>query len=158
MSASPLDPPTPAAPPAEAPPAEKGRRGDRRRSDTPRFSRYSLSGGRRRHVRREEEREGTYVDLYGPGLLFLICWVGLMNAADSFFTIYHLQVGGIELNPLAAALLESGRIGFVLGKAGMITLALLVLCVHKNFYLARWGLAAAASTYTALVGYHLWLL
>lgn len=131
---------------------------DRRTSDTPRFSKYSLRGGRRKEVRRDEEREGSFVDLYSPAILGLIFWVGLMNAADSFFTIFHLQVGGIELNPVAALLLETGRIGFVFGKAIMVTLALLVLCMHKNFYLARWGLAASVATYTALVGYHLWLL
>lgn len=131
---------------------------NRRQRDTPRLSRFSLSGGRRRSVRRDEEREGSFVDLYSPLVLFLIGWVALMNSADSFFTIYHLQVGGIELNPVAAALLETGRLGFVLGKAVMITLALLVLCLHKNFYLARIGLSAAVATYTALVGYHLWLL
>ena len=59
---------------------------------------------------------------------------------------------------IAAMLLETGRVGFVLGKATMITLALLVLCMHKNFYLARWGLGASVATYTGLVGYHLWLL
>jgi hypothetical protein len=88
----------------------------------------------------------------------LLCWVALMNSADSFFTIYHLQFGGIELNPIAAMLLETGRIGFVLGKCLLISLALLVLCLHKNFFLARIGMGTAVATYTMLVGYHLWLL
>jgi len=131
---------------------------DRRQGGTPRLSRYSFFGGRRKRVRREAEREGSFVDLYSPAVLALIAWVALMNSCDSFFTIYHLQVGGIELNPVAAALLETGRLGFVLSKATMITLALLVLALHKNFFLARIGLSAAFTTYTALVGYHLWLL
>ncbi|MFT7670904.1 MAG: hypothetical protein ACI8X5_003617 [Planctomycetota bacterium] len=131
---------------------------DRREEGTPRFSRFTLKGGRRRSIRRDEEREGSFVDVYKPSILILLLWVGLMNAADSAFTIYHLQVGGIELNPIAAMLLETGRLGFVFGKAGMITLALLVLCLHKNFYLARWGLFASVATYTTLVCYHIWLL
>jgi hypothetical protein len=45
----------------------------------------------------------------------------------------------------------------VLSKSLLIGLALLVLCVHKNFFLARAGLWTAAGTYTALVGYHLTL-
>ncbi|MCB9915496.1 MAG: hypothetical protein H6828_10160 [Planctomycetes bacterium] len=131
---------------------------DRRRRPTPRFSRYTFFGGRRRRVRREEGREGAFVDLYGTGTLLALCWVALMNAADSFFTIYHLQVGGIELNPVAAALLNTGRTGFVLGKAALISVALLVLCLHRNFLLARLGLVTSVLTYTALVVYHLWLL
>jgi hypothetical protein len=153
--------PTPPKSADSRPQAYRGRilRGpNRRQCETPRLSRYSFGGGRRGGVRRTEEREGTFVDLYSPAVLLVIGWVALMNSADSFFTIYHLQVGGIELNPVAGALLETGRLGFVLGKAVMITLALLVLCLHKNFYLARIGLSASVATYTALVGYHIWLL
>jgi hypothetical protein len=130
---------------------------DRRARPTPRLSRYSFLGGRR-HVVVGEEREGSYVDIYGTGLFATIAWVSLMNVADSFFTLYHLQAGGIELNPIAQGLLNLGRVEFVLWKSVMISLALLVLCVHKNFGLARWGLVAATATYTALFGWHLYLL
>lgn len=128
---------------------------DRRRRPTPRLSRYSFMGGRRRGVRRTEEGEGSFVDLYGLRLWCLVLWVALMNVGDSYFTLVHLQAGGIELNPVAKALLETGRGGFVVTKSSLIGLALLVLAVHKNFYLARVGLWTAAGTYTALVGYHL---
>ena len=67
----------------------------------------------------------------------------------------HLQAGGIELNPVAGALLEAGRGGFVFWKSFLISLALLVLAVHKNFYLARIGLWTAAGTYALLFIYHL---
>lgn len=130
---------------------------DRRKRATPRFSRYSLWGGRRKSVRREEEREGSFVDLYGQRLLLLLLWVALMNVADSFFTLLHLQRGGIELNPVADMLLITGRRSFVLWKAALIGVALIVLCLHKNFVLARLGMWASALTYTCLVGYHLLL-
>ncbi len=134
------------------------RGGDRRSNRTPRLSRYSFGRGRRRTVRRDEEREGSFVDIYHPSILLVIGWVALMNGLDSFFTIHHLQAGGIELNPVAAQLLISGRLGFVMGKAVLITLALLVLAIHKNFFLARIGLVTAVLTYTLLVCYHIWLL
>jgi hypothetical protein len=152
---------TPAMPSQPQPSDTAGsvpRGADRRRSATPRLSRYTFGGGRRRTVRRAGEREGSFVDLYSPLVLLPVLWVAGMNAADSFFTIHHLQAGGIELNPVAALLLESGRFGFVFGKATMISLALLVLCVHQNFFLARIGLGTAVATYTTLVAYHLWLL
>ncbi len=128
---------------------------DRRRRPTPRLSRWSLWGGRRGAVRREEEREGSFVDIYDGGLLLLVLWIVLMNAADSFFTLVHLQAGGIELNPVADALLGTGRLGFVVWKSTLIGLAVLVLCLHKNFFLARIGLWASAATYSVLVAYHL---
>lgn len=132
------------------------RRGpDRRKNPTPRFSRYSLFHGRRKSVRRDAEREGTYVDLYGMPAIVAVIWVALMNMGDSFFTLIHLQSGGIELNPVAAYLLTTGRVGFVMAKGVMICAALLVLLLHKNFWLARVGLWVAAGSYTLLNAYHL---
>ena len=132
-------------------------RADRRRNPTPRLSRYSLFGGRRQGAQRVEEREGAYVDLYSPWVLFWVTWVALMNIGDSFFTLVHLQAGGVEVNPVAAAMLRTGRLGFVFIKAALIGAALLVLTLHKNFQLARWGLWVSTAAYTALVIYHLTL-
>lgn len=131
---------------------------DRRKRPTQRFSRYTLFGGRRRGPRREAEVEGSFVDQYSTRLFFVMVWIGLMNIGDSFFTLFHLQAGGIELNPFAAMLLESGRTGFVVLKSLLISLPLIVLCLHKNFHLARLGLWVAATCYSLLFVYHLWLL
>lgn len=132
------------------------RRGpDRRESPTPRLSRYSFFGGRRKTPRRDEEREGSFVDVYSLRLWALVLWVALMNVGDSYFTLVHLQAGGVELNPVAAALLGTGRFGFVFVKSFLIGLALCVLCIHKNFYLARIGIWVAAGSYTLLFLYHL---
>jgi len=84
-------------------------------------------------------------------------WISLMNLGDSFFTLVHLQAGGVEVNPIADALLRTGRFGFVFAKAALIGLALLVLTLHKNFWLARLGLWISSTAYTALVIYHLTL-
>lgn len=143
---------------APTPGAESSReRPDRRREPTPRFSRFTFSGGRRRSVRRGEEREGTYVDRYGPGAVLAVFWVAMMNVGDSFFTLVHLQSGGIEVNPVADQLLKTGRFGFVFAKSVLVAVALLVLVLHKNFWMARLGLWVAAVSYTVLNLYHLTL-
>ena len=140
----------------EAVPAFAGRdRSDRRGLPTPRLSPWSIQGGRRTLPRRTHELENSFVDLYSSGLLFAILWVALMNSADSFFTIVHLQNGGEEANPIAGVLLMTGRVSFVLLKSAIISIALLVLCVHKNFHLARLGLWTSAVAYTCLLAYHL---
>jgi len=135
--------------------ADRRHGSDRRKNPTPRFSRYTFSGGRRVEVRRPGEYEGTYVDRYRNRIVLVVAWVALMNIGDSFFTLLHLQSGGIELNPVAAALLRSGRFGFVFWKSLMIALALLVLVLHKNFWMARLGLWISAGGYTLLNLYHL---
>jgi len=138
--------------------SERRGRIDRRRSSTPRISRYSLTGGRRRDVRRGAEREGTFVDLYDWPLLGVLAWIAVANVADSFFTLHHLQAGGVELNPIAEQLLRTGHLGFVSIKCGLISLALLVLLMHKNFAAARLGIWIAGVAYTLLFAYHLLLL
>jgi hypothetical protein len=143
---------------AEAPAHAASYRGpDRRSRPTPRFSRYSLWGGRRARHRRSGEGTDAFVDRYDTSVAVVLVWVALMNVGDSFFTLTHLQSGGIELNPVAAWLLQSGRFGFVFTKCLLISLALLVLCQHKNFHLARIGLWLAAIAYTALFAYHIFL-
>jgi len=134
------------------------RAGDRRRSPTPRLSRYTFFGGRRRGSRRDGEAVNSFVDRYSLRMWSLLVWVTLMNSGDSFFTLLHLQQGGIELNPVAGAMLETGRVGFVGLKSFLITVPLVVLCLHKNFALARVGLWIAAGTYTLLLCYHISLL
>jgi len=126
---------------------------ERRQRPTPRLSRFSFLGGRRRQA-----GPGEFVDQYGAWMWALLAWVALMNVADSFFTLWHLQEGAIELNPFAALLLRTGRFGFVLSKALLITVPLVVLCIHKNFRLARLGLWVATAAYTVLTIYHIWLL
>ena len=128
---------------------------DRRKQPTPRFSRFTFLGGRRKHVRRPKEVEGSYVDRYRTRVVLAVAWVALMNIGDSFFTLWHLQSGGIELNPVAEQLLRTGRLGFVFWKSALIAGALLVLVLHKNFWLARVGLWVSAGAYTLLNIYHL---
>lgn len=132
-------------------------RTDRRAEPTPRLSIYSVAGGRRRNAQRASEQEGSFVDSYSAWVFLWILWVAAMNVGDSFFTIVHLQAGGVEVNPVAAAMLKTGRFGFVFLKAAVISAALIVLTVHKNFSLARVGLWVSTIAYTALVIYHLTL-
>ena len=153
--------PAPETQAADQPPAQGGgawRGDDRRKRATPRLSRYTFIGGRRRGSRRKGEDVGTFVDQYNTGVWAVMMWIALMNAGDSFFTLYHLQSGGIELNPVAALMLASGRTGFVCLKSLLISVPLIVLCLHKNFPLARVGIWTAATAYTALLVYHLTLL
>lgn len=153
------DEPPPRGNPFSPPPPEalRGRRRiqDRRSAPTPRLSRFSAARGKRRRAQRAEEAEGSFIDVYSTPVLVWVLWITLMNFGDSFFTLVHLQAGGIEVNPVADALLRTGRVGFVLSKAALIGTALLVLTLHKNFWLARTGLWISTAAYTSLVAYHL---
>ena len=71
------------------------------------FSRFVLRGGRRRKVRREEERDGAFVDIHGAGVLLVVLSIVALNLLDAFFTLLFLSHGGTELNPAVQWVLDS---------------------------------------------------
>lgn len=133
---------------------------DRRRRPTPMFSRYALWGGRRRHIRRDEERDGAFVDVHGPGVLFVVLAIVALNLLDAFFTLLFLSHGGTELNPVVQVVLDSTwhPWPFLLLKTVGIGIACAFLMIAKHFRPARWGMAFVFIGYSVLLGWHLFLL
>ena len=64
---------------------------DRRKRPTPFVSRYTFWGGRRKLIRREEDkRKHNFVDLYSPSLLIILLVVLILTSltvADSVTSI-----------------------------------------------------------------------
>jgi hypothetical protein len=140
--------------------SERRHRVDRRRRPTPMWSRYALFGGRRRSVRRVEEREGAFVDVHGPRLLVLVLTIVALNVLDAWFTLLFLSHGGRELNPVVQAVLDLGAHPwpFLLMKTIGIGAACAFLALTKNFRCARFGLWFVLLGYTVLLGWHCHLL
>lgn len=132
------------------------RRGpDRRRQPTPMLSRYSFLGGRRRGPRRDQEREGSYVDVYSRRLALLLLIFFLLTVFDSVATLVYLQKGGRELNPIAQWMIDQGDVEFVLIKGSLTGACILFVMIHKNFRYARCAIAIGFAFYFALTIYHL---
>ena len=72
-----------------------------------------------------------------------------------FLGVHSIRLVG--LRDVTARAMGEGMFAVVYSLLSAIGLALIVLCLHKNFLLARLGLWASALTYTCLVGYHLLL-
>jgi hypothetical protein len=137
------------------------RRGvDRRGRPTPMLSRYVFFGGRRRHVRRDGEREGAFVDVRGAGVLVLVLGIVALNLLDAWFTLLFLSHGGTELNPVVQLVLDMGGHPwpFLLLKTVGIGVACAFLALTQNFRPARIGLWVVFLGYAALLVWHLHLL
>ena len=119
------------------------------------FSRYALYGGRRRVPRRDFEREGAFVDVYGPAVFLVLLGILGLNLIDAFYTLVYLQRGGLEANPVVQLLLDLGMTPFVAVKAMVIGVATVLLCMCKNFRYARLGLRLSVGVYTLLALYHM---
>ena len=124
------------------------------------FSRFVLRGGRRRKVRREEERDGAFVDIHGAGVLLVVLSIVALNLLDAFFTLLFLSHGGTELNPAVQWVLDSPwhPWPFLLMKTVGIGIACAFLMMAKHFRSARVGMAFVLVGYAVLLGWHLTLL
>ena len=81
------------------------------------FSRHVLAGGRRRTIRRDEERDCAFVDVHGPRMLLLVVAIVALNLLDAYFTLLFLSHGGTELNPLVQVVLGGGEASTALSEA-----------------------------------------
>jgi hypothetical protein len=140
--------------------AERRSGPDRRQRPTPIFSRYALFGGRRRTVRRDDEREGAFVDVHGPRILLMTVSIVALNLLDAWFTLLFLSHGGQELNPMVQLVLDMGGHPwpFLLLKTVGIGCLCAFLVLTKNFRSARFGLWFVLVGYSVLLAWHFYLL
>ena len=112
---------------------------DRRKRPTPFISRYSFLGGRRKIIRREEDKKQyVFVDLYSTRLFIILIILSTLSIADSYFTLSLIQENlAVEMNPLMAFFLDQGSTPFVLSKFLFTTIPLFVLCICKNRPITR---------------------
>jgi hypothetical protein len=103
----------------------EGRSGkDRRRHRLPRLK-FLLNGGRRRRLRRREDRYRIALfDQYSPRLFAVILTVLALSLIDAVLTLFLLEHGAYEMNPVMARLLAEGPLAFIVGKYLLTCLAL----------------------------------
>jgi hypothetical protein len=130
------------------------RAGDRRRPPTPLLSQYTLRG-RRRRIRREADlQRGRYVDRSDGAHLALVLLLLTFISIDAASTLFILENGGTEVNPLMVRTIERGVGWFVLVKIGPLPLAFLLLSVHRYFRWVRVALGMLVAIYGTLTLYH----
>lgn len=132
---------------------------DRRKKPTPILSRYTFFYGRRGHFRRREDRlRGGYVDRYGHRLFTVLIGIVVLNIFDALFTHMILYGGGTELNPVAEWAITLFGHHFIVWKLAVVGFALLLLCVHSKFRIARAAIAVAVALYSGVVLYQVVLI
>ncbi|HOX24593.1 MAG TPA: DUF5658 family protein [Candidatus Krumholzibacteria bacterium] len=140
--------------------AEEQRRApaDRRRVPTPIFSRFTLRGHRARIRRRADFARGRYVDRSTGGHLGSILLLLIFIVLDAASTLYILERGGSEVNPLMANALDRGVGWFLLIKLAPLPVAFLLLSIHRYFRWVRAALILLVVVYGVLAIHHLALL
>ncbi len=140
------------------------RRGADRRQMTWRSFLHYFYRNRRRQARRTEDRDrGYYVDTHETGLLVLIVSILLLCITDAFVTLWLLDHGGQELNPVMDLMLSYGPLAFFAVKFTVTAGCLVFLLMHRHFRLfvliRGWHLLySSLALYIALIGYEITLI
>ncbi len=109
--------------------------GDRRKPSLKSFI-YGAFYPRRRKIRREEDKNHTFLD-YHPTHLLVVCTMILaLSVVDALLSVYLVSNGMTEINPLMAFLGGVHPTLFALGKIACTTVGVigLVLTAHMKIY------------------------
>ncbi len=131
---------------------------DRRKEPTPGLSRYTFFG-RRKTIRRKSERQrGGYVDRYTSSLFFFLVAIVGLNILDAFLTLLILDLRGWEANPVVRSVISLYGIKFWIWKFSIVSVSLVLLCLHSKFKLVRELIVAVCCLYVIIVAYQIFLL
>ena len=114
---------------------QKRRCTDRRSRKRPPLK-YLIFGGRRASARRDSDKKDfIFVDRYSPRFMLLFVLLVVLSIADGIFTLYLLEHGATETNPIMAFFLNMGPWSFMIAKFFLTCSGLLCLLVLHNFYI-----------------------
>ena len=95
-----------------------------------------LFGGRRETLRRYEDRQNFfYVDRYRQSLFGVIVLILFLSVIDAILTLFLINHGAIEINPIMAFYLEVGPYTFLFVKYALTSVGLFVLLIFRNVFL-----------------------
>jgi hypothetical protein len=108
--------------------------------------------------RKPDQENGGYVDRYSASLLFFLIMIAGLNILDSLFTMIILDHGGTEANPLVRSAIEVYGNHFWAWKFSIVSLNLILLCLHSWFRYVRKIVMGLAFVYLAIVLYQIVLM
>ena len=110
---------------------------DRRRKTIPSL-RYLVAGGRRRGVRRAEDRRRFIIlDRYSPRLFAAIVGILCLSLLDALLTLSLIEHGATEVNPVMAFFLKQGPLVFTSVKYLLTSLAVVIFLLVNHNVLPR---------------------
>jgi len=98
------------------------------------------------------------VDLYSPELFFILILIVGLNILDAIFTMIILDDGGWEVNPVVRSVIQIYGDGFWIWKFFIVTVPLILLCLHSQFRQVRAVLLVISAVYLGIVLYQISLL
>ncbi len=140
------------------------RTGIDRRRQTGFNLRLLVGHGDRRVIRRRQDRDHIFlVDQYSTGLFLVVVGILFLCVIDAALTLFLLNHGAYEVNPLMAYLLNIGPTIFIITKYAITMTATFCLFVFRNIVIRKLNLSTHillyvfAWIYVAVVGWELYM-
>lgn len=112
--------------------AEKRSGKERRTHQFPKW-RYLLFSGKRAKARRKEDRHRTfYFDRYSSNLFAAIVAILMLSVLDAMLTLYLIDNGSTELNPVMSYFIEYGPFVFMGAKYFLTCTGVIILLLFRN--------------------------
>jgi len=132
------------------------RRDDGRRRISTKTFLGALLKQRRREIRRDDDRIGSYIDWYGPWPFLASFLIIVLSFTDALLTMILLNNGAIEMNILMDWLIKKDVQTFAATKMVVTGLAIIILVMHFNFRVyriiaVRYVMYALVPVYTLLI-------
>jgi hypothetical protein len=124
---------------------------DRRKKSTVNV-RALVLGGRRERGRRLEDRSKTFlVDRYSPYFLAAIVSILFLSVIDALLTLFLINRGALELNPVMAYYLDLGPYRFLAVKYALTCIGVVSFLLLRNIYLRPFRMYTGSLFYFVLV-------
>ena len=133
-------------------------RQDRRKQPTPGLSRYTFFGRRRTFRRKSDQEKGGYIDRYSSTLFFFVILILGLNVLDVLLTVMILDLKAWELNPIVRSVIEAHGDRFWIWKFAIVSVSLILLCLHSKLKPVITILVALCSIYLLVILYQIFLL
>jgi hypothetical protein len=103
--------------------------------------RYLFYKGRRRQIRRQtDHRRLLLLDHYSSTLFIAMILILAFSVTDAFLTLWLVDRGATELNPVMAYFLAQGPAVFIGAKYLLTSLSVVILVVYSQVFLHRVGI------------------
>lgn len=110
---------------------------DRRNHKMPKIKSLFIYG-RRKEIRRQDDKyKITYFDQYSSALFVAIIIILFLNIIDALLTLYLIDHGATEINPVMAYFLSYGPLTFMSVKHFLICFSIIVLLIFNNVFLGK---------------------
>ena len=137
---------------------------DRRSKDVPSAKSLFIYRRRKKVRRKDDKYKTSYLDQYSSRIFIAIVLLLFFSIIDAILTLFLIDHGASEINPIMAYFLKFGPVTFLSVKYFFTSYSILVLLIFSNFFIRKLKIythsffSYALGTFMIVIGWELFLM